>query len=62
MKTSRADLIYIKVEQLKDKFKNYLCPLFEEWKRVVGTITSTRKSIATTIYDKQKKHNKSKLF
>jgi len=35
MKTPRANQIYIKVEQLKDKFKNYLSSLFEEWKRVV---------------------------
>lgn len=35
MKTPRGDQINIKVEKLKDKFKNYLSPLFEEWKRVV---------------------------
>lgn len=35
MKTPRGDQINIKVEELKDKFKNYLSPLFEEWKRVV---------------------------
>jgi len=37
MKTPRGDQINIKVEQLKDKFKNYLTPIFEEWKRVVPT-------------------------
>lgn len=36
MKTSRAEKMNIKIEQLKDKFKNYLSPLFEEWKRVVS--------------------------
>jgi len=35
MKTPRGDRINIKIEQLKDKFKNYLSPLFEEWQRVV---------------------------
>ncbi|XP_022163545.1 dynein heavy chain 17, axonemal-like [Myzus persicae] len=35
MKTPRGDQINIKAEQLKDKFKNYLSPIIEEWKRVV---------------------------
>lgn len=35
MKTPRGDQINIKTEQLKDKFKNYLSPIIEEWKRVV---------------------------
>jgi len=35
MNTTRGDQINIKIEQLKDKFKNYLSPLFEEWQRVV---------------------------
>jgi len=35
LKTPRGDKINIKIEQLKDKFKNYLSPLFEEWKGVV---------------------------
>ncbi|XP_022182919.1 dynein heavy chain 9, axonemal-like [Myzus persicae] len=35
MKTPRGDQINIKSEQLKDKFKNYLSPIIEEWKRVV---------------------------
>ncbi|KAL4088975.1 hypothetical protein QTP88_024053 [Uroleucon formosanum] len=35
LKTPRGDKINIKIEQLKDKFKNYLNPLFEEWKGVV---------------------------
>jgi len=35
MKTPRGEQINIKIEQLKDRFKNYLSPIFEEWTRVV---------------------------
>jgi len=35
MKTPRGDQINIKVEQLKDKFKKYVNPMLEEWKRIV---------------------------
>ncbi|XP_025202252.1 dynein beta chain, ciliary-like, partial [Melanaphis sacchari] len=35
MKTPRGNQINMKAEQLKDKFKNYLNPLLEEWKRTV---------------------------
>jgi len=42
MKTPRADQINIKIEQLKYKFKNYLSPLFEEWKRVVPQLVQEK--------------------
>jgi len=35
MQTLKAIEIEQKVDELKDKFKNYLQPLFDEWKSVV---------------------------